>query len=59
MIHRLKKLRRTIRMLSCLFMAQMFGEYQHSGWNGKIDYARYRWRGKDWIIPTSAIDEEI
>lgn len=57
-MHFIRKLGRTIAMLSRLFMARMFGEYQHSGWNGSISYARYSWHGKDWIIPTSAVHGE-
>lgn len=55
----LRKLLRTLSILSKLGMARMFGEYVHSGWNGQCEYARYRWRGKEWIIPTSPIDEEL
>lgn len=53
----LNKLGRTARILGCLFAARMFGEYQHSGSDGRIEYARYRWRGRDWIIPTSAAED--
>jgi Na+/H+ antiporter NhaC len=56
MTHTLHKLRSTVAMLFCLFMARMFGKYQHSGWDGAIEYARYTWCGKEWIFPTSAID---
>lgn len=56
MRHFLHKLSGTIAMLACLFMARMFGEYRHSGWDGVIHYARYTWRGREWIIPTSAVD---
>ncbi len=55
-MHFWNKLGSTIGMLFCLFMARMFGEYQHSGWDGVISYARYSWRGHEWIIPTSAVD---
>lgn len=58
-MHWIFKLGRTIRVLSILFMARMFGEYIHSGWNGEFDYARYRWRGNEWIIPTSPAHDEI
>lgn len=51
------KVLRTIKMLYCLFMARTFGQYRHSGWDGTIEYARYTWRGQDWIIPTSPVDE--
>lgn len=56
MRHFLHKLGKTSAMLFCLFMARMFGEYRHSGWDGVIEYARYSWRGHDWIIPTSAAE---
>jgi hypothetical protein len=58
MMHFTHKLGRTVGMLFCLFMARMFGEYRHSGWDGAISYARYTWRGKEWIIPTSAVDSD-
>lgn len=57
MRHFLHKLTGTLAMLFCLFMARMFGEYRNSGWDGVITYARYTWRGKEWIFPTSAVDE--
>ncbi len=57
MMHFLRKLGGTVRILGRLFMARTFGEYRHSGWDGSIAYARYSWRGKDWIIPTGAVDE--
>jgi hypothetical protein len=59
MAHWLRKLDRTLRMLGCLFMARMFGKYEHSGWNETISYARYRWRGVSWIIPTSCVEEPV
>lgn len=56
MKHFLRKLRSTTRLLANLWMARTFGEYVHSGWNGQVEYARYRWRGQEWLIPTSPID---
>lgn len=56
-MHFIRKLLRTIRVMSCLGMARMFGEYRHSGWNGEFNYARYVWRGKEWIIPTGPVNE--
>lgn len=53
--HFVKKCVRVTRTLAQLWCAQMFGEYIHSGWNGEIDYARYNYKGKEWIIPTSAV----
>jgi hypothetical protein len=49
------KLRSTIRITASIFMARTFGQYLHSGWDGKIDYAKYRWRGQEWIIPLGPI----
>ena len=34
----------------------MFGEYRHSGWNGEVSFARYRWRGKEWFFPTGPLE---
>lgn len=52
MKHFIRKLASTVRILTCLGMARTFGQYQHSGWDGDINYARYSWRGREWIIPT-------
>ena len=54
-MHFIKKLIKTIKLLSTLFCARMFGKYIHSGWNGEFEYARYHWRGKEWIIPISPV----
>lgn len=56
--HFLCKLGSTVRILYCLAMARTFGEYHYSSWTDGINYARYSWRGKDWIVPTSAVEEE-
>jgi len=56
MRHFLHKLKGTLALLLCFFMARMFGEYRHSGWDGAIHYARYSWHGYDWIIPTSPVE---
>lgn len=53
----LRKLGRVVRILPKLFCAQMFGEYRHSGFDGTIEYARYTWRGKDWVIPTGSAED--
>jgi hypothetical protein len=58
MIFQLRKLRSTARILLALGLARTFGEYVHSGWNGEFDFTRYRWRGKEWIIPTSAVESD-
>lgn len=53
-----KKLIKTIRICSTLFIARTFGEYNHSGWNGVFDYASYNWRGETYHIPLGPIDKE-
>jgi hypothetical protein len=50
------KLINTIKICATLFLARTFGEYRHSGWTAEYEYARYRWRGEDWIIPTGPCD---
>lgn len=57
-MHFIRKLGRTVLILSCLFCARMFGQYQHSGFDGTIEFARYRWRGVDWIIPTGCAEAQ-
>jgi hypothetical protein len=59
MKHFCRKLMGTVRILSDLGMARTFGKYEHSGWNGDISYAQYRWRGKTWIIPTSPVETAL
>lgn len=54
-LHWWRKCVRHIRMLSKLFMAAMFGEYHHSGWNGEYAYTKYTWHGDYYIIPTSKV----
>lgn len=58
MAHWLHKFRGTVAILTKLGMARMFGQYEHSAWNGEISYARYRWRGETWIIPTGPVETE-
>jgi hypothetical protein len=45
----------TARICATLFMARTFGRYMFSGWNGDCDFAVYRWRGENWMIPTGPI----
>lgn len=52
----MRKLIDTTRICATLFMARMFGRYEHSGWDGERDYARYVWRGKTWAFPTAPMD---
>jgi hypothetical protein len=47
------KLINTIKICATLFLARTFGEYRHSGWTLEHEYARYRWKGEDWIFPTT------
>lgn len=53
----IKKLWSTLRILFCLGMARTFGQYQHSGWNGEFEFAKYQWCGRYWVIPLGP-DEE-
>lgn len=46
------KLFRTVRICGCILMARTFGYYVHSGFDGVNEYAQYRWRGREWRIPT-------
>lgn len=55
--HQLRKFGRTLQILWCLGCARMLGEYVHSANDGVIDYARYRWRGREWIIPTGPVED--
>ena len=56
MKHFMRKLWGTACILTNLGMARMFGEYVHSvGGYVEFEYARYRWRGREWAIPTTAI----
>ena len=57
-IHYLRKLRGTLAILARLGAARMRGRYIHSGWNGEIPFARYEWRGREWIIPTGPVDSD-
>jgi hypothetical protein len=53
-----RKFIQTIKICSNLFMARTFGEYIHSGWNGRFDYVSYRWRNRVYDIPKGPVDEE-
>lgn len=55
--HSARKLRSTIRILFTLGMARTFGEYVHSVYSDGFDYAVYRWRGRCWAVPTTAISK--
>ena len=46
----------TLRLAGCMIMARTFGEYVNSGWNGDVDFAVYRWRGRCWFIPLGAME---
>lgn len=47
-----RKLVSTARILFALGMARTFGEYVHSVYDGELDCAVYKWRGRSWVIPT-------
>jgi len=51
-----EKFFKTLKILYCLGMARTFGKYVNSGWDGTINYARYEWRGREWIIPTGPVE---
>lgn len=59
-MHFLRKLRSTLSILYHLGMARTFGTYDYSSafeeHPGYLDFARYEWRGKVWIIPTGAVE---
>lgn len=52
----MSKLWHTLKMAGRMTMARTFGEYETSGWDGNVDFAIYRWRGRSWFIPLSCID---
>lgn len=51
-----RKAASTVKILFCLGMARTFGEYHHSIWDGRVNYAVYRWRGRTWAIPTTPME---
>lgn len=53
-----KKAWQTFKICKTLFMARTFGEYKHSGWNGRFDYCSYRYKGRTYDIPMSPASEE-
>lgn len=57
MKHFIRKLAGTVRILACLGLARTFGQYEHTVWDG-FSYARYRWRGHTWAVPTTPFEEE-
>ncbi|UQS95264.1 hypothetical protein Pam5_48 [Pseudanabaena phage Pam5] len=52
----MSKLWHTLKMAVCMIMARTFGEYETSGWDGSVDFAIYRWRGRSWFIPLGSMD---
>jgi hypothetical protein len=52
----MQKLWHTMKLAGCMVMARTFGKYEISGWDGTVDFAVYRWRGKSWFIPLGPID---
>lgn len=45
------KLTQTLKIAATLVLARTFGRYIHSGWNGDFEYAKYKWRGREWCVP--------
>lgn len=48
----IRKLSKTLKICYTMLMAQAFGSYVNSGWNGQVEYAHYRWNDMDVFIPT-------
>lgn len=55
-MHYLRKLLHTARLLARLGAARMRGRYVHTVWDGEATFARYEWRGRQWLIPTGPVD---
>lgn len=55
-LHWWRKLNRHGRFMIQMLAASMFGEYHFSGWDGRIHYAEYTWKGKRYVIPTTPIE---
>lgn len=53
-----KKFKSTLNICVTLFVARMFGKYEHSLWDGKSEYAQYRLMGASWLIPLTPVQEE-
>lgn len=51
----IKKAWQTFKICKTLFMARTFGEYLYSGYDGGCTYARYRYDGLVYEIPTSSL----
>ena len=57
-MHFLRKLRSTLSILATLFMARTFGRYEHTVFDGDMEYARYTWRGEVWAFPRTAMEPQ-
>lgn len=53
----MRKLRSTIATCAALFMARMFGRYEHTVYDGSFEYHRYRWRGEVWAFPKAPLGD--
>lgn len=53
----MKKFGLTLKIAFTLIMARTFGRYVSSGWNGHCEYARYEWRGREWMFPLAPVDQ--
>jgi hypothetical protein len=51
-MHALKKFCGTLGICARIIMARTFGKYIHSGWDGRMAFCLYRWRGHDYYIQT-------
>lgn len=47
----------TLGMCYCMFMARTFGCYRATYHVDLFMWVRYEWRGKDWAIPITYIEE--
>lgn len=55
----LRKLASTARIVATLAMARTFGTYEITVFDGELTYAKYRWRGQTWAIPTGPMEEHV
>lgn len=51
----MRKLLSTLRIAATLVLARTLGRYEVSVSDGRMTYARYRWRGETWGFPTQPI----
>lgn len=56
-MRKLRKLTDTLRICTMMLLARTFGTYECSGWTLEVEYVRYRFMGRSWFIPTTAVEE--